>query len=268
MLHQKRFLIAVLLVLCVWAARGLIRRPADHRIDAEVAGLSQKYSLSIVASSPRFPVRISSGEINGREAARSDVASYLPILESEWDLYPAALIEKTRLRRIILCDGLAFAGQRRTAVPDFENNDLYFDVARGRDSELYTRSVIHHEFFHIIDYRDDGEVYGDARWAALNTSGFKYGTGGVNAQNDPTVSLNNNDVPGFFNRYSTTGVEEDKAEIFATMVVSRRLLDARARIDPVLHEKMQRMQELLQSFCAEMDASFWDAAGRVPRPDD
>lgn len=239
---------------------------ADVRVDGEVARVSKTLSIPIVASGVRFPVRTYHGEINGYDAAPTVVASYLPILASEWGLYPQSLIKKTALRRMILCDGLTFAGQHRTAVPDFENNDLYLDVARGRYDELYTRSVIHHEFFHIIDYRDDGELYADERWAELNPAGFRYGTGGRNAQDDPSVSLMSNDRLGFLNGYSTTGVEEDKAEVFANMIVHGRQLAARAPVDPVLNAKMERMKELLKKFCTEMNDEFWDAAGKVARP--
>ncbi len=56
---------------------------------------------------------------------------------------------------------LTFAGQRRNAIPDFEHDTLYLDVSRGAYSKSYFRKVIHHEFFHIIDYRDDGSLYND-----------------------------------------------------------------------------------------------------------
>jgi hypothetical protein len=241
-------------------------RPADIRIDSAVAEYSAKLSIPIIGSGVTFPVRTYHGQINGYDAGPAMVASYLPILASEWELYPRAAIEKSALRRIILCDGLTFAGQRRNAIPDFEHNDLYLDVARGRYDELYTRRVIHHEVFHIIDYRDDGELYADGRWAALNSTGFAYGTGGENAQNDSSASVMTNERPGFLNTYSMTGVEEDKAEVFANMIVNGKLLAERATADPVLHAKMQLMKELLAKFCAEIDEPFWEAARKVERP--
>jgi hypothetical protein len=266
MRHWRMFVVAALLIALAVAVFQRANRPADIRVDSAVARLSERLSIPIVASGTAFPVRTYHGEINGRDAAPTTVASYLPILASEWELYPRAVIQKSGLRRIILCDVLAFAGQRRTAVPDFEHNDLYLDIVSGRYDEMYTRSGIHHEFFHIIDYRDDGELYADERWRQLNPADFRYGSGGKNAQDDAWASVMSNARPGFLNSYSTTGVEEDKAEVFANMIVNGKLLARRAAIDPVLHAKMQRMKELLANFCPEIDDDFWEAAGKVERP--
>jgi hypothetical protein len=266
MRRWRMIVVALLSIAVAFAIFHRWNRPTDIRDDSAVAELSAKLAIPIVASGVTFPVRTYHGAINGYDAAPATIASYLPILASELELYPRAAIEKSALRRIILCDELTFAGQRRTAVPDLENNDLYFDVARGRYDEHYTRSVIHHEFFHIIDYRDDGELYADQSWAELNLPSFAYGTGGKNAQGDSSASLMSNDRPGFLNSYSMAGVEEDKAEVFANMIVHGKLLAERAAADPVLHAKMQFMKELLAKFCTEINEEFWDATGKVERP--
>ncbi|MBI3862539.1 MAG: hypothetical protein HY290_11665 [Planctomycetia bacterium] len=230
-----------------------------------VAELSQKYSLELVLADPQFPVRTFHGPITGRPAPQAEKQSFLPIFIAEWNLYPVELIKATRLRRIILCEELAFQGQRRFSIPDFEHDDLYFDVVRGRHSESYVRKCIHHEFFHIIDYRDDGQLYADASWAALLPPETRYGTGGKNVQNDPTVSLLDASIAGFLNKYSMSGVEEDKAEIFANMVVDHDTVAARAETDPIIAEKARRMAELLKTFCPQMDENFWTAAQRLNR---
>ncbi len=53
--------------------------------------------------------------------------------------------------------GIAYAG----------NNTIYLDV-----SDNQSRGVIHHEFFHIIDYKDNGlfvlDPYADKKWESLN----------------------------------------------------------------------------------------------------
>jgi len=39
----------------------------------------------------------------------------------------------------------------------------------------HIRTVIHPEFFHFIDYIEDGNIYGpDPEWEMLNTPDFKY----------------------------------------------------------------------------------------------
>ena len=246
-------------------AQSIDSKPA--RGDAALAKLAQKYSLKVVVTDLHFPVKLTGfGSIDGSEAVGKERDSFVPILTSEWFLYPVELVEKTRLRRIILCKNLTFEGQRRTAVPDFEHHDLYFDVVRGSYSELYVRKVIHHEFFHIIDFMDDGQLYSDERWAALNPKGFKYGAGGSTAQKDSSMSLVNNRVAGFLNKYSTMGVEEDKAEVFANMVVNPNVMELRAKQDKVIKAKMRRMTELLEAFSPETDKTFWERAHQLKRP--
>ena len=140
------------------------------------------------------------------------------------------------------------------------NSLLYLDLARGRHADAYTRREIHHEFFHVIDWRDDGKVHEDSHWAAMKPRGFKYGNGGRNTQNDRTGSILIDKRPGFMNKYSTTGVEEDKAEVFATMIVHWDVVADRAKRDEVVAKKVARMQTQMEEFSPAADKEFW---GRV-----
>jgi hypothetical protein len=176
-------------------------------------------------------------------------------------------VKKTRLKRVVFCQELSFAKQRRTATPDFEHDTLYLDVARGRYDHHYVRKVIHHEFFHIIDLRDDGKLYEDERWAKLNPPGFKYGRGGAQLQDDPTVTTTGRDEPGFLNRYAASGVEEDKAEVFAHMIVEPKLMAERAKQDRYMRAKVERMRELLAEFAPNADEQFWKRVEKSERPD-
>lgn len=201
-------------------------------------------------------------------AAEPDVKSYRAVLDAEWAVYPPELLAATKLKRIILCVGLAYGGQLRAAIPDFDHDDLYLDVLRGRYNETYVRKVIHHEFFHIIDLRDDGKLYSDPDWAALNPPGFKYGAGGSKVQNDSTVGVLNGELQGFLDKYAMAGVEEDKAEMFSAMVVTPNVVEERAEKDGVIRAKAARIKELLRKFCAKVDDNFWKAAAAVKRVKD
>jgi len=128
--------------------------------------------------------------------------------------------------------------------------------------------VIHHEFFHIVDLLDDGQLYEDERWAKLNPPGFKYGPGGINLQNDPTVTEPGKDTPGFLNRYAASGVEEDKAEVFAHLMVEAKEMKDRAAKDKYLRAKIDRMKELLAEFTPTVDAKFWKAVEKAERPEE
>jgi hypothetical protein len=232
----------------------------------DLASVARKYRLDIVTANPKFPVKSAHGAIDGAEAGAADLESYSAIFAFEWSLYPPELVKRTRMTRVVFCKNLSFAGQTRTAVPDFDNATLYLDVTRGRHDDRYVRRVIHHEFFHFIDVRDDGKLYQDERWAKLNPPGFKYGNGGAKVQDDPTVTTTGKDEPGFLNRYAISGVEEDKAEVFAYMMVEPKAIAERIEKDKYVRLKTERMTELIAAFAPKADGEWWAAVEKAERP--
>lgn len=117
----------------------------------------------------------------------------------------------------------------------------------------------------------------DLAWSRLNDPSFVYGPGGaasrgqhmfltlgVKAEAGVARSSPPNSSPkppsgvvlrGFLNGYSQTAVEEDKAELYASLLrAPRALLDG---VDPVLASKAREMQRRLRWFCSELDETFW-----------
>ena len=244
------------LLLVFWPGRSLQSETAELRQLAAADG------IEIVTADPGFPIKTYHGLINGSAAGADELANYVPLFLREFELYPPQLIHRAKIRRVVLCRNLSFAGQLRNAIPDFEHDTLYYEVCRGSHGRAYLRGVVHHEFFHIVDYLDDGELYRDNGWSALNPAAFKYGTGGVNAQDDPTTSLLTDRYPGFLNHYSTTGVEEDKAEVFSNLIARTFYVQQRMATDQVLSAKVTRMKALMHSFCPEIDDGFWTKAAQ------
>lgn len=237
-----------------------VESPDEGKSASEFRNLkafAEKHNIEIATSNLTFPVKTLHGLIEGKEATTAALKSYQPLFIAEFNRYPNSLIRRSKVVRIVLCEELFFDGQRRNAIPDFEHDVLYFDVKRGDYNKLYQRKVIHHEFFHLVDFKDDGLVYTDKSWTALNPSTFQYGTGGRNAQNDASTSVLTNRFPGFLNHYSTTGVEEDKAEMFANMLVEPRHVERRAKNDPVIKSKVEAMKSLMLKFCPEVNEDFW-----------
>lgn len=240
-------------------------RTRESNVEAVLQQLGDDYAIRMIGVEPEFPVRTTHGMIEGRAANKQALQRYLRWFPDEFRLYPIEAIRNSRLQRVVLCAELKFAGQLRTAIPDFEHNTLYLDIERSSDNRMYQILVFHHELFHVIDYADDYRVYEDAAWVELNEDDFRYGTGGKNAQDNPDTSVLTDRYPGFLNHYSTTGVEEDKAELFANMVVRAKTVERRAESDSVLRTKCDRMRELLHQFCPELDDQFWSAAKKLKR---
>lgn len=246
---------AVLLLL------GLAGRPgaAKGTPDA-LAEIERRFRIRVVVAPEPFAVRWGPLKlIRGDVPQEGKVASYAPLLLAEIGIYPAAFVGKSRLWAIYLCRDLHYADQRRTAVPDHRRSILYLDVERGRYDERYVRRVIHHEFFHMVDVVDDGQFYRDEGWSRLNPDDFRYGAGGASMQEDPTASLPDESLRGFLNRYSTSALPEDKAEVFAHLVCDPAAVERRAGKDPILREKAAYLKALLARFCPDLDATFWKA---------
>ena len=198
-------------------------------------------------------VRVGDGDISCEPSPFDDSLDAAVRIQREFSNYPTALFALAGCARIVLCTKLAYAGQLRAAIPDWEHNTLYIDTQRGARSPGYPEHVLHHEFFHLIDHADDGDVYNDTTWKALNPIGFRYGTGGVNAQTSRNTGALTDSMPGFLTHYATTGVEEDKAGLFAFSITHRDYIAARIKTDATLAAKVVRLKAILKNLCPDAE---------------
>ena len=227
--------------------------------------LSREYRLEIITAKNDFLVKTKWGAIWGREASLGNLDHYVPLLDREMRIYPASLFKAAGVKRIVLCEGLVFDRQLRNAIPDFSSNTYYLEIKRGADNRRYLALVFHHDLFHFIDWRDDGQLYQDERWTSLNPPTFKYGKGGRNSQDQRSTSVLTDRYPGHLNHYSTTGVEEDKAEIFAHLLINSIYVESRITKDAILLRKIERMKEMVKAFCAECGDDLWSKSRKINR---
>ncbi len=231
----------------------------DEPVDVkqQLSALAKRYSIEFKYEFAEFLVETPHGTIHGERATPAELQAYVPVLVREFGRYPEKFVERMGLKKIVLCSSLTFDEQPRAALPEFGSHTMYFDVPVSMTTRQYARGVLHHEFFHIVDWRDDGKLYSDQSWVALNAKKFSYGDGGVNAQSDSSMSLLTDKYPGFLTKYSMSGVEEDKAEVCAHLFVNPEVVARYAQDDAVLARKVERMKELLEDFCKQLDADFW-----------
>ena len=147
---MPRLLASLLLLIAASPAR------ADDSPAADLAVIGKKYGIEIVTVAPKFPVKMRSGEIDGAAAAKRDADSYAPIFAFEWSLYPPELIKKTRLSRIVSRQDPSFAKQETDRGAGLRERRALSRRRPRLTDGTPCRKVIHHEFFHIIDLRDDG----------------------------------------------------------------------------------------------------------------
>ena len=108
--------------------------------------------------------------------------SYLPIFFHEFSLYPISYIKKSQIKFFYFTNTLTFSAetysQYRAAVPDYCDDTMALNYCCKETLSSYIRNIIHHEFFHFVDYIEDYKIYdSDPKWEACNESCFKYGNG-------------------------------------------------------------------------------------------
>jgi len=175
------------------------------------------------------------------------------LLSKEHVMYPGQFLVAVGVKTIYLCEELRYNAQRRRDVPDLASGNLYIDV--GDRAARRKRHSFHHELWHMVDYSLNGNDFDvcDQAWGALNPKGFKYGSGGKHMRTDSTSSqLSSAPSSEFLNRYSTSSVAEDKAEIWAALMCYQHVLTSDA-----LRSKARLLQQRAHSVCSEMDEEWW-----------
>jgi hypothetical protein len=189
----------------------------------------------------------------------NDAAAYVELFAEEFTKYPSEIVKSSKLKRVEFVEKLAVGSQFRAAVPDYEHEVLYYDVTYA-SRPRYSRHVVHHEFYHMLEQEWNGSAYyKDQEWSKLNEKGFVYGTGGSEAYGRGDVWSFVHPRPGFLNLYSTYGLEEDKAEVWAVLFVPENwsLVKDSVAEDPILRAKVGYMREFGRSKSSAMDEKFW-----------
>jgi hypothetical protein len=236
----------------------MVRQSPGERARAEYDSLAATYSIVIRRLTQPFR-KSGEGSIRGDPAPADALEAYAPILARELRKYPVPLLRRSGIREILLCrrleaDGAPAGG---LSTPQEIAKRLYLNVEDPKRNDERLRRVLHHEVFHFIDVAIGKEICAYAEWESLNAEGFGYGAGGRGALEDPDLRLPHRELPGFLNRYAMAGPEEDRAEVFAAMMVCFPAMEARAERDPILRAKMARIERIVRALCPEIDEDYW-----------
>jgi hypothetical protein len=223
--------------------------PALQGVSRELKG---SHGVEILHAVTPFELTLAHGTLTGTAPREPELALATVLIADELALLPAALVQRSALRRVLLVRGLREERRPIPSLPNYQGS-LLLDV---RASASFLRRLLHHEVFHFIDVADDGQVLRDRDWEALNPPGFRYHAGG-RAMRSPEAGARVDDLPGFVTLYATSALEEDKAELFAFLMTEPAEMRRLAEHDVHVQRKLARLQELVASLCEEADASFW-----------
>lgn len=224
--------------------------------------IEEKYGIKIIARELPFPVKGKSSVIDGHQATEAQLKAADKMLKQELRLYSKDILQRIKLQKIIIGANLTINRRNVGGLADYRNHIFYLDAEYVLVSDSHIRRTFHHELFHMLDFQDDQSIDRDETWEQLNPYTFKYGSGGFAMLNDPSVGLITDKYPGFINRYSTSCVAEDKAEIYCHMVTCSALMEEIAKHDQVVMAKLDAMKKLLTQFHPDIAESFWRSITR------
>jgi hypothetical protein len=203
------------------------------------------------------------------EKDKESIDKFLEIILPDINIYPVDFVKKSRLKAIAIVKNIAVQGQRRYAMPDgYGNADncitsdktLYLDISYLYSGAVYLRSAMHHEYYHLIEANFNGDFYyKDPKWAALNKSGTTYGSGGSDFIKNSKSSVEH-PAPGFLSSYSMSGVEEDKANVFAALMCrdKYKIVLKYIKEDEILKAKFDYMKSFLKSLSLGFTDEYFD----------
>lgn len=211
----------------------------------------------VTDASKIYPVKCKNGNvIGGGPSASKKVAEYVERALKEWSRYPDGLVKRLGIERVVFSSQVTLNGKVVGGLTDQDSATIHMPVIENETVPLFFEESIHHELFHVLDLRDDGLPTSDPAWEKLNPSEFRY---------DPATPASGrfeDDLQGFLNTYSMTGVGEDKAEVFGQLMIRGRAVKARAAKDALLDRKVARIRELAKAYHEKLDDAFWKSVER------
>jgi len=252
-------LFSFFIVSCEVHSNSLETKDDFYTIQKKIDNIKTKYKIEISLEKPK---KCTWNEVYYDLLEEKDypqLLKYLDFIEDEFGKYPNCLWLASGNPRLVLVKDLFYQKQSRGGIPDCYLEFLYFDIHLGSYNESYQRHVLHHEFYHMLEEeKNSSPYYKDPAWNKLNTEGFQYGSGGANDR-DGNHSVLNHPQEGFITRYAMSGLEEDKAETYASLWVEsdRKKVKPFREADQTLESKYQFLYQALQKYCPEMNEKFW-----------
>lgn len=235
------------------------REMTNDELDARLVGLRATLTRAGIALDDVPRIESCHSSHGGRcvkcEVARRDNTAGLEpsLIDSAalaFAMYPPKLLAAARVEHVALCRRIEVAdGEMAPAGMALLGEDRIL-VSIGSFEELTDGwtidRVIHHELFHMLDYR--GEHFDiDPEWEALNPKGFAYA--------DPEGHYRDRDLPaarpkGFVRSYATQNEAEDRASTYEHLISQPDELCAIAAKDPIVAKKVALIRKRVSKIAA------------------
>ena len=238
----------------------------DPEIQADLRRIEQKWGITVLwapgSPAPPMPAKVRLVYSYFTDKKIAQFKAFVRMLREELDIYPEAIVTRLGFGNIYILDEFVFrdvklAGQSFSWLPKpavaYGLNSFKPEDANSR--AFFSRTT-HHEVFHAMERQfttAGGPLFG-ASWDTLNEPGFKYriGPNSVGAEGQPTYSKDNASRKGFAEAYGMNIATDDRATLYARMMVEDKAFLARLATDPILLAKTNRLQEFFRNIRQEL----------------
>ncbi len=227
----------------------------------ELEALQARFGISIVTQDVPSVLEAFNSPLRGSSPGSGPLNRYVSWLGEQLSSYPEEAFSCARIDQIVLSSNLRVVGERprgdrslstsgdsRSAFPAASDRALVLDIDT-RTNVRYQARVLHHEFFHLLDYSIQGSRSEDPEWAALNPRDFTYGSGGERTSRFIAYFPPLLEEPGFLTAYGTMSLAEDKAELFSLLKTEPELVHRRRANDPFVDAKTRLLISRLNEEC-------------------
>ncbi|MBS1954744.1 MAG: hypothetical protein JST89_11190 [Cyanobacteria bacterium SZAS-4] len=231
-----------------WLNRLLLTpvyNPFQKARTGDAQEFATKYGITIIDEGERVD-----GVIKHSRVDQAAVEPACRLIRAELEIYTKRTVKSTFLKEVVLGSNVRHNDTPVGGLCVAHEGVLYFAADKLKNWNG-SRRTFHHELFHCLDYHDDAWKYFDPTWAALNESNFKYSDQNKNKQLQSVPQL------GFITNYAMTAVHEDKAELFAYMIVHHQTVKDMSENDPILRKKIDYLKALTKKACVDFNDSFW-----------
>jgi hypothetical protein len=238
----------------------------DPEIQADLRKIEQKWGITVLwapgSPAPPMPAKVRLVYSYFTDKKIVQFKAFVRMLREELDMYPDTIVSRLGFGNIYILDEFTFrdvklAGQSFSWLPKpavaYGLNSFKPEDANSR--AFFSRTT-HHEVFHAMERQfthSGGPLFG-ATWDALNEPGFKYriGPNSVSAEGQPTHTKDNAGRKGFAEPYGMNIATDDRATLYARMMVADQVFYGRLATDPILLAKTNRLQEFFGNIRQEL----------------
>lgn len=246
-IHKIRLIFLTALCLGIISTGYCTEELRDPALDPLLEKVKTVYGINLhYAEGPvsKFiDLNYSLADVKNKQALKKVILLFI----KEIRLYPKDFFRNVHCQDIYFVRKFFYKQKPVDGVFSESANYIFYDYSRGSDNTQKIRHNIHHELYHMIGSKHPFWKEHRPAWEALNRAGFTY-----NQKNNPhernRINFFAPPEPGFITDYAMSSAEEDRADVFACMMLPRelRLMEQWAQKDKILFKKMEMMKEFLK----------------------